>query len=355
MGYLAALVTGRLFHLQTLQFQATANFLKNSDAARQRSAGIFLSNAGANTTRGAAWAWRTLAQALCLTPESDPLRAELRASMSANIDYYHARYVARPHNPQGWVTPYNDYTPWKTSRHGTAARQCGRTEQLFLRHAGYYDGWYLIIGCETRTITSYSGATRLATVDTPFTVNVVGVQYRAGSTTCTAKRPGCRTSSLPQSDSRSHCSFPLRPARRCDWLSSSLGRRTALWAAWVVQGPGSSCTVMPRRTRFLLRRSDAPDFAQGTGPWHKSWGEVYAATYPTPPGEHAPGALRGGNFPEPTSYWGNLQPALAYAVRFSVPGAHAGMVRMTGASNWNQFVAQANANPVWSVRAGSGA
>jgi hypothetical protein len=67
------------------------------------------SAAGANTTRGAAWALRTLAQAAAMTPDGDPLRADLAASIDANIDYYHSKYVARPANPLGLVRPYSNY------------------------------------------------------------------------------------------------------------------------------------------------------------------------------------------------------------------------------------------------------
>jgi len=112
MGYMAALVTGRAYHVETVQFQATANYLKNGDVERQGSAGVLRSNVGSNTTRGAGWAWRTLAQATCVTPEAgDNLSLELIASMTANIDFYQSRYVAQTNNTQGWVAPYTDYDP----------------------------------------------------------------------------------------------------------------------------------------------------------------------------------------------------------------------------------------------------
>jgi hypothetical protein len=60
--------------------------------------------------------------------------------------------------------------------------------------------------------------------------------------------------------------------------------------------------------------------------------------------------LRGGNFPAATSYWGNLQPAIAYAVDHGVPGATQAYQRMTSARNWPQFTAGLDASPVWGVR-----
>ena len=110
VGYAAYLMTGRFYFMEEVQFSATLNYLKNTDTARLYASGVFQSNAGANTTRGAAWAWRTLAQAVCATPDDDTaLRAELIASMAANVDYYHGIYVAKPNNPQGIVAPYVNY------------------------------------------------------------------------------------------------------------------------------------------------------------------------------------------------------------------------------------------------------
>jgi hypothetical protein len=56
MGYFAYLLTGRVFHLETAQFEACVNYLKQGSAARQGSQGIFLTEAATNTTRGAAHA-----------------------------------------------------------------------------------------------------------------------------------------------------------------------------------------------------------------------------------------------------------------------------------------------------------
>jgi hypothetical protein len=68
------------------------------------------------------------------------------------------------------------------------------------------------------------------------------------------------------------------------------------------------------------------------------------------PGMRSDGGLRGGNFPSATSYWGNLQPALAYAVEHNVPGARDAYNRMIGAANWNSIAADFDSNPVWAVR-----
>lgn len=60
--------------------------------------------------------------------------------------------------------------------------------------------------------------------------------------------------------------------------------------------------------------------------------------------------LRGGHYPDATSYWGNLQPAIAYAVEHGVSGAQAAYNRMSAAPNWGQLLGSFNTAPVWSVR-----
>ena len=91
VGFTAYLLTGRFYFMEEVQFAATVNYLKNTDHARKFAGGVFQSNVGANTTRGAAWAIRTLAQAACVTPDNDnALRAEFTASMAANVEFYYA-------------------------------------------------------------------------------------------------------------------------------------------------------------------------------------------------------------------------------------------------------------------------
>lgn len=77
LGFMAYLTTGRFYFMEEVQFVATLNYLKNSDATPKFAGGVFMSNAGANTTRGAGWAIRTLAQASGVTPD-ERLRDLLR-------------------------------------------------------------------------------------------------------------------------------------------------------------------------------------------------------------------------------------------------------------------------------------
>lgn len=282
MGYMAALLTGRMYHLETLQFVATANFLKNPDEHRGFTAGVLKSNVGANTTRGAAWALRTLVQAAVLSPDADELQAEFVASVDSNISYYHGRYVAQANNPNGWVTPYSDYS-------------------------GVGDGIYFGASWMEDFMTAAFGY-----------LQAVGLPLSAASAT--------------------------RLTDFFAWKSRSIVGRFG--------GTGSDEFLYRDAASYTLAYapSDSPNFNTGTGPWFANWGAAYLASYPTSPGPREVGGLRGGNFPEATSYWGNLMPALAYAVRFDAPGAAAAYARLTGASNWASLRDGFDASPVWGVQ-----
>jgi hypothetical protein len=95
--------------------------------------------------------------------------------------------------------------------------------------------------------------------------------------------------------------------------------------------------------------SDTPNWNAGTGPWYATWGDLYRATMGAQAGTAPSNQLRGGYFPDPTGYWGNFQPAIAYAVTNNVPAASTAYARMTGASNWSQFITNWNDVPEWSV------
>ncbi|HEU4724947.1 MAG TPA: hypothetical protein VFU59_06560, partial [Candidatus Eisenbacteria bacterium] len=49
-------------------------------------------------------------------------------------------------------------------------------------------------------------------------------------------------------------------------------------------------------------------------------------------------------------YWGNLRPALSYAVDHGAAGASAAYSRLTGASNYATGAATLNDVPVWGVK-----
>ncbi len=279
VGYLAYLLSGRYYFLEQAQFSAAIGYLKNSDVTREQSGGVLLTNAGANTTRGAAWSLRTLAQAACATPDEEPLRTEFMASLDANVRYYHQRGVAVPQHPEGVCPPYGDYTS------GDNVYQHAAWMEDFLTAAFGY----------------------LLAMRLPLPGN--GVQLLV---------------------------------ELFHWKARSIVGRL---------GPQGVVSAYNYRDAAQYNLAVAPfDAPSWSGPWYANWGEAYEDTLGTPNAPDVGTALRGGHFPEPTSYWGNLQPAIAYAVTHGVSGAAQAHARMTSASNWPEFLANEHEAPLWSVR-----
>ena len=98
---------------------------------------------------------------------------------------------------------------------------------------------------------------------------------------------------------------------------------------------------------------NSASYTTGVGAWPASEAALYQATFANAPSWF--GSVEGllaGEFDTgfwSRAQWGNLQPAIAYAVRHGVPGAAAGYARMLGAENWPLLVAGFNTRPVWSV------
>lgn len=283
VGYMAYLVSGWLYFAEEVQFAATLQYLKQTNVSRGRSQGLLLPNVGANTTRGAAWALRTLAQAATVTPDAqETLRNEFMACMASNVTDYHQKYVAQANNPQGVCRPYSDYTA------GDGKYSHAMWMEDFLTAA-----W------------GYTVSLRLPFSDSVRSKLETFFQWKAQSIVGRFGRPGVAS----------------------EYNFNDAAQYT-----------------------MAVAPSDTPDYVSGRGPWYADWGAVYAATLGQANAALAQDQLRGGNFPEVTSYWGNLQPALAYAVTHGVPGAAQAYQRMTSARNWPQFVARCDAAPVWGVR-----
>ncbi|HSV51253.1 MAG TPA: hypothetical protein VLJ57_04000 [Burkholderiaceae bacterium] len=283
VGYLAYLVTGWFYFAEEVQFAATLNYLKQTNVARGKAKGLLLPDVGANTTRGAAWALRTLVQAATVTPDAqEALRNEFVGSVASNVDDYHQKYVAQANNPQGICKPYSDYT--------------SGDNKFF--HAMWMEDFLTAAW-------GYAISLRLPLSDAVRGKLDAFFQWKAQNIVGRLGRPGIET----------------------EYNFNDAAQYTV--------------AVAP---------SDSVDFATGKGPWYPDWGAIYAATLGKSNVVLASDQLRGAYFPEVTSYWGNLQPAIAYAVDHGVPGATQAYMRMTGAKNWPQFAAGCDSNPVWGVR-----
>lgn len=284
VGFLAYLVTGRWYFVEETQFAATAMYLGKGDnnVLRVGSKGLVQSTLGAWQTRACAWQWRSLVQALCVTPDDDTdLRNELIASVQSNVEHYFDRYVAQRNNPFGWVQPGETY--------GSTGLQFGASWQQDFVTAAF--GYSIAMGLPI--------------------------------------------SAMHAEKLRAFFAWKAR---------SVIGRLGTREGFWYVNAAPYTMSISP---------AQLPDFERGTGPWLDDEAAVYEATYRTPPmpdwRSTMEGVLAAEIFPGDRSMWGNLQPAIAYAVRFEVPGAREAYDRMVNASNWARIRDAFNIAPVWSV------
>ncbi len=284
VGFMAYLTLGRFYFMEQSQFAATLVFLKQNDNSRKFTQGIFETRAGANTTRGAAWALRTQLHALLVTPDSDPLKSEFSNTINNNINYYYGRYIAQTNDPQGFAQPYSDYTP------GDNIYMHAIWMEDFLTAAFGY-----ILDAKVPSSTVMPNATAF-------------FNWKARSIVGRLGNPGVST----EYDFRDAAQYNL--------------------------------PVAP---------SDSANWDSGVGPWYADWGQLYRVTMGANAGTAPANTLRGAYFPDPTSYWGNLQPAIAYAVTLNAPGAAQAYSRMTGASNWSSFVSAASSTPEWMIVPGA--
>ena len=300
VGFMAYLVTGRWYFMEEVQFAATLNALVMTDWIRAGggapgylpalgytgSSAVFATAVDAFQTRASAWAVRTLAQALCITPDSgDALRAEFLASMEENCRYFHQVYVAQANNPYGWIKPGE----------------------------------------------SYNGA---LTEGAPWQQDFV-----------TAAWGYAASLGLPLSATRSNQLNAFFA-----WKAKSIVRRLGDASGfWYVNANAYTVKITPSPIpdyeggRGPWYVSDAEVYAatnsgQAPNPDYRSKTEgVLGFDY----GSAADAAK---------ALWANLQPAIAYAVQHGVPGALDAYNRMVGASNWGSLQTAFNQRPVWSVR-----
>lgn len=289
VGYLAYLLTGWDYHRETVEFAATFMILSESSTQREQGLGIFKTTA-AGAARHVAWCLRTIAQAI--TVSTGLVRDELVRVFNHSMDYYHARYVARPHNPQGFVTPYSDTSagpttfdqPWMTD---FLSAVMGYAKDLEIP-APKLDPFYQ---WQARSVVGRFG-------------DASGFLYREYAT-------------------RNICVAPFDssglPATAGPW-DTGAGPWHADWSA-VYQAT----------------------FGPGTTP--------AGASNPNPPyasaGPKVDGPIRDVMSPEfPAAI---TLPALAYAVKHGISGAAEGQARLRSAGNWPEFLAALQLVPVWAV------
>lgn len=301
MGYVPYMITGWNYFLEEMQFLSTLLYLKQVNTERVLSKGILRPEAGANQTRGAAWALRSLTQAATLGKDGDTLTTELRTSLTENILLNHAKYVAVENCPFGFMELYTDYN----SSASTGMWGSGFQTDFMTAAIGFMKNADPLLSTDART--------KLAEFFAWKAKSAIGRLGGTGATEWLYRDSGAYE-------------IPLSPNQ----LKATADRPAVNWDA--SKGP--------------------------TGPWYSSWGELWDIRVLNPGTDFTgtvreDGPLRDGNFPTPGSYQANLLPAIAYAVEHGVPGALAAYNRLTGASNWSLQNDSFVAYPVYGIKPAS--
>lgn len=290
LGFVAYLLSGYFYFVEEIEFASTVNFLKQNNGgpygSREGTKGILRTDSGTNTTRGAAWSLRTLLQAAMITPDGDPLQAEYAASFEENVNYYHGLFIATANN-----NPQGFSAPYSDYTPTAPPFQHSSWMEDFLTFAFGY-------GKDLATLSP----TAAAKLDAFMAWKYQSIVGRLGG-----------------------------------------------------GGTNEFCYRDAAQYTIAVSPLDGTNF-DGTDPpgsWYATWGDIYVATLGHANDCDTGSALRGTSGSSPASfdgYWGNLRPALSYAVDHGATGAAAAYARLTGASNYATGAATMNDLPVWGVR-----
>jgi hypothetical protein len=97
----------------------------------------------------------------------------------------------------------------------------------------------------------------------------------------------------------------------------------------------------------------APDNRTDPTNWYRDWGTVFTASFGAA-NTQAENSLRGTSGAAPSSaatgYWGNLLPALSFAIDHGATGAVEAWARLTNASNWSDVLGSGFDDvPIWGI------
>jgi hypothetical protein len=265
-GYLAYLVTGDYYYLETMQHQASTCYLCN-DAPR----GLGTARILQGQTRAMAWSLRTVGQLAAIGPSGG---ATDSGTISVTTDY--ATLLA------------NNMTHWDAERQRAGQNGLGVLYNYELAHGDY----------------AAYGIGHTASWQQNFMVQTIGHLSELEPLSDMTALNGVRD-------------FSYR------WPVGLLG----------TSGPANYC--FSQAVSYTVKIADA--FTADVTTCYATWGQVFAATFGTPNASCGT-VLLGSSGGDPTvasmGYWGNLMPAIAYAVDHGATGAAAAFGRLTGASNW---------------------
>jgi hypothetical protein len=312
-AYGAYLFTGDHYYVETMQFAATLNWAIRSYNDREGALGIYWCWIQA---RDFAWMLRTLVQTLCITPDGDPLAADYRASLDANVqrhldvsvDGTHPTW-GRAKNALGAIcfnTASGNGPPYGTGRYYYEAPWQQHFIGAALAHARDLE---LVTGAAAARLD------RLTRFSLGHAVGMLG-------------------------DDRG-------------WPYTLAGA----YAAPYLRNPqvGAAASYPPPSAAWW-----APDWATAYA-WHREYKPTIPNQIPLPAGAELFDSSRiGGSDPGiengyvngpafAQSMWANLMPAISAAVDAGVPGAVDAWSRLTTASNWKANAAYFIDRPLWGV------
>lgn len=294
-AYMPYLLTGWNWFVEEVQFQVTLHYLARSSGYRQNEKYYFYPSAagsGLNEQggpRAQAWQWRTCAMAACITPDSDSIRSQFISALGFNANYWRIEHetgaVGRPWAP-------NELGCIAEPGYSGAAQENGKVLQ-----GSWQDDFVTASIGFSWDLKVLQDAARLSDL-----LWLRNFKYKA--------------------------------------ITGRLGQQNVA-AAWNFQYAAQYQIYI-----------GTPTGSSSTFNWYANWGEAFAAKFGQQNLGYSGSDLRDGNIGGKgmsQSYWGNLQPAIAYAVDHGAPGAAAAYQRMVGASNFAAAASEFQTDPVWGV------
>jgi hypothetical protein len=275
-GYLAYLITGDYYHLETLQYVAATCYLCNDP-----SHGAGTSRRLTGQSRAMAWSLRTVGQLAAIGP-SDSVTSDYAALLTSNMAFWRTKLPDQfaGQNPLGILYSYEVAQP---------AYDPGHT----------------------------------ATWQQNFAVQTLGFL----------------------SDVE-----PLADLTALRLVRDYYYR----WPVGLLGGDGASNFCYTQASAYTVKiASGVLPSASDMSPCFTSWGAVFQNTFLAANGTCGT-TLQGGSGGDPASaaegYYGNLMPAIAYAVEQGATGAAAAWARFSGASNWSSVENSGFGDtPIWGI------
>jgi hypothetical protein len=275
-GYLAYLITGDYYHLETMQHQASACYLCND-----QSHGAGTSRKLLQQSRAMAWALRTVGQLAAIGP-SDSVTSDYTALLASNIAFWRTKLpdVFTSQNPLGVLYSYEI-------------------------NSGAYDPGHTATWQQNFAVQTLGFLSDIEPLADLTALNLVRDYYYR-------------------------------------WPVGLLGG----------DGPPNYCYTQASAYTVKIASGMLPD-ALNLSPCFTSWGTVYQNTFLAANGTCGT-VLQGASGGDPasasTGYYGNLMPAIAYAVDHGAPGAAAAWARFSAASNWSTVENSGFGDiPMWGV------